>query len=650
MPDLASRVLHLDFETYSPLEIGDVGLENYISAPGFTVTVVAWAFDDEPVQSLVWPNTKELPGEVRRHIHEIGRVEAHNAAFEFAVLHDHYQLDVEWSQMDCTMQRALAFGLPAGLLKAGVAINAPIIKDETVRLLMLRMSRPNRKDNKAPHMDPEKSPAWLAKLADYCKNDVAAERALSKLLPKLHVYERELSLLDHRINRKGIRVQVADVDVLRRAAEVVDNDINTQLAVVTCGYVSTTAKRIAMKTWLGHNGLSVPSKGGLTAEAVEKLLANRVRMTMPRSVEAALRLYQKGSKSSVAKLVKMTAVPGAGDRARNLLQFYGAGRTGRWAGRLIQPHNMPRVGKGHDAVQVIDAARMDYASIGMLWASPLDQISQSLRALFVAEPGKVLVSVDFSQIEARVLAWLADQLDVVSAFARGEDVYTLQAAKVGSSNRQLGKVLVLACGFGMGWSKFQDTAGKAPYYIVLSDEAAQKYLYGWRQSNAHIIDYWTIVEVAVANSVSRPGMIIPLPHGMAVLTRDVLGRRVTQIRKPNTVKLTYHNMRFEDGGLVFDGVNSYTKQWQTERTYGGRLVENIVQSIARDIMAEAMLRVQERFRLVPVMTVHDEIVWELTDDGKPGASPLKLCAEEVPVWARGLPVASELKVGSRYGK
>jgi DNA polymerase bacteriophage-type len=637
------RILHIDLESYSTLDIGDVGLENYIRAPGFAVTVVAWAFDGGLVNSRHWPDAN-LVNEVRTHIREGGTVSAHNAAFEYAVLVDHFGLDVSWDQCDCTMQRALAWGLPAGLLKAGKAIKAPILKDETKRSLMLRMGRPGR-DGSPVWMDPVKGPPRLAELAAYCANDVEAERCLSSMLPPLHVAERQLSALDHRINRKGIRIQVADVNHLRRAAEVVDGDINHELRRVTGGKVRTTSERVRMKAWLAANGLTVPSKGGLDKDAVEALLASPARLTTP--VLEALRLYQKGSKSSVAKLVKMAGVASSrDDRARNLLQFYGAGRTGRWAGRLIQPQNMPRVTPGHDAVQVINAVRADYASVGMLWRSPLEQISQSLRACFVARVGHVLASVDFSQIEARVLAWLAGQADVLDAFRRGEDVYTMQAGKVGSGDRQLGKVLVLACGYGMGPAKFRETAAKAPYHVTLDEATAINHLTSWRAMNPYITRYWHDLEGWVSESVRRPGLVVPMTNGMAVRTRG----GVTLIRKPNSVKLAYHRMRFSDGGLVFDGVNSLTKQWATERTYGGRLAENIVQSVARDIMASAMLRVEAEFSAVPVMTVHDEIVWEVDKAAFLAPEGMQACAEVVPGWAADLPVASSLHVGERYGK
>jgi DNA polymerase bacteriophage-type len=342
----------------------------------------------------------------------------------------------------------------------------------------------------------------------------------------------------------------------------------------------------------------------------------------------------------------MQDVAGAGDRARNLLQFYGAGRTGRWAGRLVQPQNLPRVPKGHDAEAVIALAGT--MGMNLFYPSPMTAISQTLRACFLAEKDKILVAIDLSQIEARVLAWLAGQNDILGQFMtydrtklEADDVYNFTARKVGSNDRQLGKVLVLACGYGMGAAKFADTA--KGYGIILTEEEAKPFVYGWRDSNPAIIAYWGDVERVVSLAVNHPGYVFYLPHGMAV-RHD---RKVLQIKKPNGVKLTYHNMRFEDGGLVFDGVNSVTKNWGTERTYGGRLVENIVQSVARDVMAEAMLVSSD----VPVMCVHDEIIWEIgISSHNSEAQRLKEVVERTPTWATGLPIASATHIGLRYAK
>jgi DNA polymerase len=292
---------------------------------------------------------------------------------------------------------------------------------------------------------------------------------------------------------------------------------------------------------------------------------------------------------------------------------------------------------------VIKVAQASFTDLGLLWGSPVQAISRSLRSLLIARPGHVLVSIDLSQIEARVLAWLAGQRDVLDAFASGRDIYTETAARHGSSNRQLGKVLVLACGFGMGAAKFKDTAEK-DYGVVMSLTEATSKLRQWRHDNSSIVRFWYEVQDAVETSVKRPDTVVHVGTNIMVRTQD----GVTQIRKPNGVKLTYHRMRFEKwgSGLVFDGVNSLTKKWGTERTYGGKLVENIVQSVARDVMAEAMLAAPNGM----VMTVHDDMVWEVSQESATaGAEAMRQIIESPPAWASGLPIASEIKISRRYG-
>jgi DNA polymerase len=610
-----ARILHIDFETCSSLDLKKVGLENYVASPDFTVTVIAWAFDDGPVYAFEWPHAIPPQG-VYDHIRKGGEIRAWNAAFEYAVLTQHLKVDVKPEQMHCTMQKALAYGLPASLLKAGQALKLDAIKDESMRATMLAMSKPRRDGSRWHETDAER----LHNLAAYCMDDVRAERAIDKVVPPLHEFERKLSLLDGEINRKGVLLDIEGVEALRRAANTEMARIDWECDKLTMGAVTSPGTQtMKLLAWLHGEGARLPD---VAKDTIAKTLKTK---TILPHIQRVLELRQQAAKSSVAKLDRMLTVAGPDGRARNLLQFYGAGRTGRWAGRLIQPQNLPRVPKDHDAQMVIDMA---HCGLDLT----MDEISKSLRSCFIARESHVLVAADLAQIEARVLAWLAGQHDVLAAFAKGEDVYTLTAKKVGSNDRQLGKVLVLACGYGMGPAKFADTA--KGYGIELTEEEAKPFVFGWRNGNRAITSYWGEVEDAVRASVNHRGYVFHLPHGMAVRS----DRKVCQIRKPNGVKLTYHGMRMGKDGLEFDGVNSVSKKWQTERTYGGRLVENLVQSVARDVMAENMLGNSG----VPVASIHDEIVWEVEDGWVPHMV--------APAWAEGLPVAHEVHSGRRYAK
>jgi DNA polymerase len=634
------RTLHLDFECYSPLDLKAVGVENYVGSPGFAVTVVGWAFDDEPAHSTAWPNTT-LPPDVRSHINRGGTVKAWNAAFEWNVLTFHYNVDPSYEQMDCVMQRALAYGLPGKLETAGPALGLAIVKDATARRLMLTMGKP-KKDGTSWHTDGSaRSRAMLQDLSRYCEQDVAAERALDRVIPPLHPFERKLSLVDARINGRGVLIDGAGAAALGRAALHTQSLYNVECVLLTSGAVQSPGTETAkLMQWLADQGYALPS---VTKEVVAKAVDHPL---LPWKVRRVLELRQMAAKASVAKIIRMVQWASVHDgRARNGLQFYGAGRTGRWAGRGIQVQNLPRVPKGFKPDDVIKVAQADHTALGLLWGSPMQAISRSLRSLLIARSGHVLVSIDLSQIEARVLAWLAGQHDVLAQFAAGVDIYVNTAARHGSTNRQLGKVLTLACGFGMGGQKFKDTAEK-DYGVVMSLSEATSRLNQWRADNAAIVAYWKTLQNAVEASVRMPGTVVNADNFGRVMVRTQKG--VTQIRKPNGVKLTYHNMRFEKwgSGLVFDGVNSLTKKWGTERTYGGKLVENIVQSVARDVMAEALVAQPNEV----VMTVHDDIVWEVPQNRDAiTADMLRQVVENPPAWAGGLPIASEVKISRRYG-
>jgi len=472
---MTDRVLHLDFETYSTKDLGDVGVENYIRALGFAVTVVAWAFDDSPVVSMVWPHT-DLPADIRAHIHAGGTIKAWNASFEWNVLDKHYGVDVAHEQMDCVMQRSLAWGLPARLDRAGDALKLGIVKDAGARALMLRMGRP-KADGTAWHYDQSpKAQQMLSDLTAYCRQDVAAERALDKVIPALHPFERKLSVIDAEINDRGVLIDMAAAINLGCAAAHEQGDLKKECMALTNGAVASPGtETVRMLAWLEREGCPLPD---LTKETVARALTYP---SLTADVQRVLEIRQLAAKSSVAKIVKMVEVASSMDgRARNLLQFYGAGRTGRWAGRLIQVQNLPKPEKGVDPQRVIGLVRTDPKALGLFYARPMTAIASSLRACLVARPGHVLVSIDLSQIEARVLAWLAGQGDVLDVFRRGEDVYAYAAAKVGSGDRQLGKVLTLACGYGMGPGRFMETA--ASYGVTLGAAQAEAAVDAWRQA------------------------------------------------------------------------------------------------------------------------------------------------------------------------
>jgi DNA polymerase len=341
----------------------------------------------------------------------------------------------------------------------------------------------------------------------------------------------------------------------------------------------------------------------------------------------------------------MLEMVSSSNRLRGQFQFLGAGRTGRWAGRGIQPQNLPRVPGGFSPLQFVAmAANGGLENLDAVTPAPvLDCVSWSLRACLGAQPDEGLWAFDFSQIEARVLAWLAGQQDVLEVFRSGSDIYVWCAEQFGSSNRQLGKVLILALGFGMGARKLKDTAWKA-YGVRMTLEEAEKFKDQWRRQNSRITAFWTAIEAAARGAILQRGRQFPVLPSQITLSATA---RTLKMRLPSGRCLYYHKPRIDElGAIRYWGEEK--GQWVERRTWGGTLAENATQAVARDIMAEAMTRVADRLSMAPIMTVHDELVYGM-DTSNEGSSQLEKLVHQAPSWAGGLPIAGEVKLMSRYG-
>lgn len=439
-------VLHIDLESYSEVDLKKCGSHVYWSHPSTTVLCAAFAVNDGPVQS--W--------DIRRN----GSLEEAIADFLRQALPNDRAMCMEWHAWNAggfealyfnangqgigdwrdTMIRAAYYGLPMSLDQAAKALNLDVLKDMSGHRLMLKMCKP-AKDGSKWH---EKDPALLDKLVEYCKQDVETERAVGKYLPPLPDSEQKLWEIDWRMMQRGLPVDLDAVTALHNHAQIALFDLHKELRRIMGGSptINSTAQILKwVNDVLAINALPV-TLSSLDKAAVMEALAFP---HLPKHVRRVLEIRQEAAKSSVAKLVSMKASAGRDGRIRGLTQFYGASRTGRWAGRLVQVQNLPRPAKGIDVNQEIDVFKL--AAPGTYTPnnghSVLSTISSCLRGMF-AQPGGFVVG-DFSQIEARVIAWLAGQKDILNVFAAGDDVYTYTAGKLGSKDRQFGKVLVLAC-------------------------------------------------------------------------------------------------------------------------------------------------------------------------------------------------------------
>lgn len=602
---------------------------------------------------------------------------AHNIQFERAVwtniLHPHHS----WpecpplEQWIDTMALCGYHGLPLGLGDAGAALGLGHQKDTTGHRLMLQMARPRRVTKFADGTEDvswwhESSPAKMKQLKDYCRADVAAERDLFVTLPQMSDREREIWLADQRANELGVCLDQPLVQALRQVVQAEVPRLNEQVRVATNNQVPGFSAVSALTAWLGDQ-ISLPD---LRAGTVDKALQ---RDDLTTDVRLVLEARQAGAKTSAAKLDKMvSAVTASTGRVNGLLQYCGAQRTGRWAGRVIQPQNMPRSPKGWGDAQADLFLGGGLSAPGaceiFLGERAMDAVSYSLRScLRAAGDDRWLICADSSQIEARVICWLAGQNDVLQVFAAGEDVYVYAVERIGGdkSQRQLGKVMTLGLGFQMGPSRFLDTANSPPYELGLNAEQAEGYVNAWRAANQDIVRFWYDLD-AVALSVVRTRERNKTPVGKTGLIS--FSYRPAKVGLPCALLmhlpsgrfLTYWEPRIETDpdfgrdGITCMGVNQTTKRWERQRMYPGRWAENGTQAVARDVVAEPFTAVGMRddVPMQALLSVHDEVIAET----EPGADPQRClnwlikAMSAQPRWAVGLPLAAEGFYARRYRK
>jgi len=655
---LAARA-SIDFETASTVELKRTGVYPYARHSDTLIWCMAWRIGGDPEVSL-WHPPQPFPPRLAAHIAAGGEMVAWNAAFERVMwklcAQRRYGFppvpDESWR---CTMSEAMAMALPRALDKAAIVLRLDVKKDMEGKKLSLQMCRPRR-------FDDEGSPIWwdeqpkLLRLYDYCMQDVRTEEAISRMVRRLN--PRELATYQHtqRMNDRGVTL---DVELAMSAQIVAQNEIDKQnaiLAEATDGAVTEVTKVARLKAWLVTQGVADSqgeALGSLDKEALRDLLADSTALTTPALV--ALQARQEAAKSSLKKIEAMLDCMDRDGRMKGLL-LYHAASTGRWAGTLAQPHNFPRGSDVKDPEQYIGQV--------LRWEpTPLNVLSAMLRSMMTARPGHELLCSDFASIEARVLAWLAGQDDLVAAFASGAPVYKTMAAKVyrcgvdeivkPSDRYTLGKSLILGCGFQMGAEKFV-ASSKAQYGLVVAPELAEEAVATYRAANPSIVSYWREMNDLALKAVLSPGEVF--------LTRE---KRVKFLKRggylwitlPARRSLAYAAPKVVDRltpwgetrpAVEYSGTNSYTRQWERMALYGGSITENIVQAIARDLLADAGLRT-EAAGYPTLLNVHDELISERAV-GEGSLEEFTTLMREVPEWAQGCPVDCESWRGTRYRK
>lgn len=635
----------VDFETRSALDVSSVGSWRYACDSSTDLICLGWAIGDGPVG--VWSPGQELPLELCRAIAGGAEVEAHNVAFERSVWNEialrKYRFPAvrSWS---CTMARAAALGLPQSLEGLAAALRLPVKKDLEGQRAMLKASRPvalaGSSDlfGEVPVWDT--TPALLERVRAYCAQDVEVERSVSRELPQLSAREMAIWRLDQEINDRGICV---DVELCRNAIELVELEtarLSAELVELTGGAVTGPTDLNGIKRWLRSIGVETTV---LDERTVSALLAQELE---PRAARV-LAIRQIAGRSSVAKYKAMLERADPRDhRIRNNLRYHGAA-TGRWAGSGAQVQNFPR---GDHSGQVAETiAEMlsagDVEDFDLLFGDSISAAVSALRPALVAGPGLVFCVWDYAQIEARLLAWFAGCSKLETLFASGADVYKAFAAeafrkpieRVSKDDRFVGKVCVLGLGYGMGAAKLAATF--EGYGRPIGLELAKRLVRVYREAYPEIPALWSRLESDAREVVSGESS----SAGGWSMVRE----RFLSFLLPSDRRLHYLDPKVEDGQLVYR--KALGKSLAKDSTYGGKLAENVIQAIARDVLAEGMLRL-ERAGFSLVATIHDEIVSEEPEQlGTRYLEKGTALLEQRPEWCSA-PLAVEGFVSRRYKK
>lgn len=615
--------LVIDIETYSPEDLGDAGVYKYAEHPDFEILLIGYATNDEPVRliDMTAPGAGEEYARLAEYLTDAQTVKiAHNCSFERACLSRTFGIALPPDEWEDTMHMAQRCGLPASLEAAGAALRLEIQKSADGKALInyfCKPCKPSQTNGGRTRNLPTHAPEKWARFCEYCKRDVETERALYRRLCKTDApteAERAIEILDAKINARGIPI---DREFAAAAAEM-DATFKTdklRLMRMLTG-LENPQSALQLKCWLQTQGVR-------TDKTDKKTLAALSGAAISPTVRRVLALREMLGKTSTAKYPAVLAATCADGRIRGTLQYYGAGRTGRWAGRILQPQNLPQNHLDYlDAYREI-VRRGDLPGLSLLAPNVPDVLSQLIRTVIVAGEGQTLLVADYHAIEAVCLAYLADEKWRLKVFAGDGKIYEASYAQAfgvpkesvtkGSPERQKGKIMELACGYGGGVGAL--TAFGADK-LGLSAAQMQALIDNWRAASPHIVRLWRRLENAAKQAIGSRGETVALTRAdgyrIAAFRADADGLTLTL---PSERILRYWHARVTDGRITFDAQNQTTRKWEPSETYGGKLCENLVQAFARDILAAAMLRLDEAGYEI-LFSVHDEIICEAPTGGR----------------------------------
>jgi DNA polymerase len=657
-----SHYISIDLETYSSVPINKVGLYKYVQSPDFEILLFGYSTNGNPPKVIDLTQGEKFPEWlITLLLDSKYHKKAYNAAFEWYCLSKYLCLSnpCAWlPQWRDTMLHSLYCGYPASLDAAGKALRLPEDKRKltTGKALIKLFCTPHTPTDRDPRtrIRPQDEPEKWKLFKTYNAGDVTAEQEIERRLSPFpvpqevqHQWETDL-----RINSRGAAL---DLDLIHGALEC-DDTVSRPLideARQITGLQNPNSLA-QVKGWLQGQGYDVST---LRKDDVTTLLD---KDDLDDKTRRVLEIRQKLGKTSVKKYTAMQAAACADGRVRGSLMFYGANRTGRWAGRIIQPQNLPRTyihgGMLDFARELVKARKVE--NLKLIYGSVPDTLSQLIRTALVPTPGNLFIDADFSAIEARVVAWLAGQTDTLEIFRSGKDIYCATASRmfgvpvekngINGDLRQKGKIATLALGYGGGTNALQrmDTAHS------LKEEELPDIVRRWRESNKRIRDLWYKVENASLECI-KTGK----PQGVRGLLFAMEGDQSTNqwfmtITLPSGRKLYYAKPYITPGqygdALHYWGMNQTSHKWQVTDTWGGKLVENITQATARDCLAENIERLEAAGYPI-VFHVHDEIIADCTPEKADLKNVIEIMSQPIS-WASGLPLSADGWVGSFYTK
>lgn len=627
------RHLSIDIETFSDIDIQKAGAYRYAQSEQFRIMLFAYSFDGEEVQVVDLENGEEIPHSILTALQDKEVIKhAYNAAFEWYCL-NRAGIKTPLDQWQCTMVHAMYLSLPAGLANTGEALGIPEDKKKSAvgkQLIRYFCVKPYKPD----------AVKWKA-FKEYNRQDVVSEMEIENRLSGFPVPEIEWERWrqDIAMNAYGVKVDTELVNGAIKIQEQCEEELLNEAVRLT--QLENPNSPTQLLNWVNAQGYPLENTQKATIESA-------LKEDLPLKVRRVLEIRQQLGKTSVKKYEAMTNTIGEGDRVRGISQFYGASKTGRFSGRLVQMQNLPRnylepLAETRECVK-----RQDYETLKLLFDSIPDTLSQLIRTAFIPSTGNQFVVADFSAIEARVIAWLAKETWVQEVFATHGKIYEATASqmfhvpieKIAKGNpeyalRQKGKVATLALGYQGGTNAL---ISMGALKMGLSEEELPEIVTRWRAANQRIVALWSAVGSYALRTV-RDGRARQVNGLIFRMEQDLKnGLRFLTIELPSKRKLFYCKPyiglnQFGGESLYFYTQNQTTKKWEESSTFGGKLVENIVQGIARDCLCETLDRITSKgYRIV--FHVHDEVIVDAGMD----LTVEELCsimAEPIP-WAKGL--------------